>query len=88
MTAFSSGTTRKLRLSVPRLVVSETRSHFSSTYQTKTWKCFVVNCIASKPRSNMALNLAPFGRRTLRDKAVQRRLALRWADMTRPRRQR
>ena len=26
---------------------------------------------------NMALNLAPFGRRTLRDKAAQRRLALR-----------
>ena len=29
------------------------------------------------PRSNMALNLAPFGRWTLRDKAAQRRLALR-----------
>jgi hypothetical protein len=27
--------------------------------------------------SNMALNLAPFGRWTLRDKAAQRRLALR-----------
>jgi hypothetical protein len=27
---------------------------------------------------NMALNLAPFGRWTLRDKAAQRRLALRW----------
>jgi hypothetical protein len=27
----------------------------------------------------MALNLAPFGRWTLRDKAAQRRLALRWA---------
>ena len=26
--------------------------------------------------SNMALNLAPFGRWTLRDKAAQRRLAL------------
>ena len=29
------------------------------------------------PRHNMALNLAPFGRWTLRDKAAQRRLALR-----------
>jgi hypothetical protein len=29
--------------------------------------------------SNPALNLAPFGRWTLRDKAAQRRLALRWA---------
>ena len=29
------------------------------------------------PRSNPALNLAPFGRWTLRDKAAQRRLALR-----------
>ncbi len=27
--------------------------------------------------SNMALNLAPYGRWTLRDKAAQRRLALR-----------
>ena len=27
--------------------------------------------------ANMALNLAPFGRWTLRDKAAQRRLALR-----------
>jgi len=31
---------------------------------------------------NMALNLAPFGRWTLRDKAAQRRLALRYADQT------
>jgi len=31
------------------------------------------------PRSNIALNLAPFGRWTLRDKTAQRRLALRWA---------
>jgi hypothetical protein len=30
----------------------------------------------------MALNLAPFGRWTLRDKAAQRRLALRYADQT------
>ena len=30
-------------------------------------------------RSNPALNLAPFGRWTLRDKAAQRRLALRYA---------
>ena len=28
----------------------------------------------------MALNLAPFGRWTLRDKAAQRRLALRYSD--------
>jgi hypothetical protein len=34
-------------------------------------------------RSNMALNLAPFGRWTLRDKAAQRRLALRWASLVR-----
>ncbi len=31
---------------------------------------------------NMALNLAPFGRWTLRDKAAQRRLALRWASQS------
>ena len=31
----------------------------------------------SKSRANLALNLAPFGRWTLRDKAAQRRLALR-----------
>ena len=31
------------------------------------------------PSPNMALNLAPFGRWTLRDKAAQRRLALRCA---------
>jgi len=31
-------------------------------------------------RYNPALNLAPFGRWTLRDKAAQRRLALRWAS--------
>ncbi|TVO53459.1 hypothetical protein FHP91_16955 [Denitromonas halophila] len=30
--------------------------------------------------SNLALNLAPFSRWTLRDKAAQRRLALRWAS--------
>jgi hypothetical protein len=30
----------------------------------------------------MALNLAPFGRWTLRDKAAQRRLALRYAKET------
>ena len=29
---------------------------------------------------NPALNLAPFSRWTLRDKAAQRRLALRWAN--------
>jgi hypothetical protein len=29
---------------------------------------------------NPALNLAPFGRWTLRDKPAQRRLALRWAS--------
>ena len=32
----------------------------------------------------MALNLAPFGRWTLRDKAAQRRLALRSGDASRP----
>ncbi len=32
-------------------------------------------------RSNMALNLAPFSRWTLRDKAAQRRLALRWVPL-------
>ncbi len=31
-----------------------------------------------RPKPNPALNLAPFGRWTLRDKAAQRRLALRW----------
>jgi hypothetical protein len=33
--------------------------------------------LPSKSRANPALNLAPFGRWTLRDKAAQRRLALR-----------
>jgi hypothetical protein len=33
--------------------------------------------LRSKPRANPALNLAPFSRWTLRDKAAQRRLALR-----------
>lgn len=32
----------------------------------------------NRPAPNMALNLAPFGRWTLRDKAAQRRLALRY----------
>jgi hypothetical protein len=31
-----------------------------------------------KSQANPALNPAPFGRWTLRDKAAQRRLALRW----------
>ena len=31
-------------------------------------------------KPNPAFNLAPFGRWTLRDKAAQRRLALRWAS--------
>jgi hypothetical protein len=31
----------------------------------------------NRQASNMTLNLAPFGRWTLRDKAAQRRLALR-----------
>ena len=35
--------------------------------------------MAATPLPNMALNLAPFGRWTLRDKAAQRRLALRYA---------
>ncbi len=35
-----------------------------------------------QPSPNMALNLAPFGRWTLRDKAAQRRLALRYAVKT------
>jgi len=34
--------------------------------------------LQAKERPNMALNLAPFGRWTLRDKAAQRRLALRY----------
>ena len=34
-------------------------------------------------RHNMALNLAPFGRWTLRDKAAQRRFALRYAGKPR-----
>ena len=33
--------------------------------------------LRSKSRANLALNLAPFSRWTLRDKAAQRRLALR-----------
>ena len=41
-------------------------------------KCLGVRvAVMSILRSNMALNLAPFGRWTLRDKAAQRRLALR-----------
>ena len=34
--------------------------------------------MAATPLPNMALNLAPFGRWTLRDNAAQRRLALRY----------
>lgn len=34
--------------------------------------------------SNPALNHAPFGRRALRDKAAQRRLALRYTSEVRP----
>ena len=37
----------------------------------------VKTALSSNPCSNPALNLAPFGRWTLRDKAAQRRLALR-----------
>ena len=40
----------------------------------------VKTALSSSPRSNPALNLAPFSRWTLRDKAAQRRLALRWAS--------
>jgi hypothetical protein len=40
----------------------------------------VSQCSNVKAMSNMALNLAPFGRWTLRDKAAQRRLLLRWAS--------
>ncbi len=36
----------------------------------------------SSTRANPALNLAPFSRWTLRDKAAQRRLALRWASLS------
>ncbi|MCM2289002.1 MAG: hypothetical protein NDI67_08240 [Sulfuritalea sp.] len=39
-----------------------------------------VSCSARRCWANPALNLAPFGRWTLRDKAAQRRLALRWAS--------
>ena len=38
----------------------------------------VKTALSSSTRSNPALNLAPFSRWTLRDKAAQRRLALRW----------
>ena len=34
------------------------------------------------PRPNPALDLAPFGRWTLRDEAAQRRSALRWASQS------
>jgi hypothetical protein len=37
-----------------------------------------VSALAATP--NPALNLAPFGRWTLRDKAAQRRVALRYAS--------
>ena len=40
---------------------------------------------SSSPCSNLALNLAPFSRWTLRDKAAQRRLALRYASLDWPR---
>ena len=45
-----------------------------------------MRCALSLRRSNQALNLAPFGRWTLRNEAAQRRLALRYAqkDMTIP----
>ena len=40
-------------------------------------RCTVKTALSSSPCSNPALNLAPFGRWTLRDKPAQRRLALR-----------
>jgi hypothetical protein len=40
----------------------------------------VVTENASNPAYMDSLNLAPFSRWTLRDKAAQRRLALRWAS--------
>jgi len=39
-----------------------------------------ISFLRNPSKSNMALNLAPFGRWTLRDKAAQRRLALRYAS--------
>ena len=36
--------------------------------------------LAFLKKPNMALNLAPFSRCTLRDKAAQRRSSLRWAS--------
>ena len=39
-----------------------------------------VSCSTRRCWANLALNLAPFGRWTLRDKAAQRRLASRWAS--------
>ena len=44
-------------------------------YQSGLHKVGYTSCSMANP----ALNLAPFGRWTLRDKAAQRRLALRWA---------
>jgi hypothetical protein len=46
------------------------RSHLALFLRCPTWRS----------TSNMALNLAPFSRWTLRDKATQRRFALRWAS--------
>jgi len=48
-------------------------------------KVQVRSCLAlSTSAPNPALNLAPFGRWTLRHKAAQRRLALRWASFGSP----
>jgi hypothetical protein len=41
-----------------------------------TWKSIM---LPLRERPNMALNLAPFSRWTLRDKSAQRRLALRYS---------
>ena len=64
----------RLASALAQPVVSVFTSPFS--HQSATEK----TAFSSTTWANPALNLAPFGRWTLRDKAAQRRLALRWAS--------
>jgi len=63
---------RRRTAALPSIAVSR-RLTFERVHLLVPW-------LSASP--NPALNLAPFGRWTLRDKAAQRRLALRWASRT------
>ena len=69
-----------LRLQI-RHAAAQVQPAFSSGISRSARQSHAVKpALPSMQWSNMALNLAPFGRWTLRDKAAQRRLALRYAS--------